>query len=91
MYPIWDCRITSKGLMTSLEGAAVGLEVILKVNENVEKEVMTARTCISTHAVAFAISLSKRAAMPDSVTTSCFVQNIVTTSAVASAEGLSKW
>ena len=43
--------------MISLEGAAVCLEVILKVNENVEKEVMTVTTNISMHDVAFAISL----------------------------------
>jgi len=92
MYQIcWDCRITSKGLMISLEGVAVGLEVILKVNENVVKEVMTVMTDISMHVVAFAITLSIRAAMLDSATTSCFVQNILTTPADARAVGLSKY
>ena len=77
--------------MPALEGDAVGLEVILKVKEKVENDVMAVITNISVHVVALAISLSIRAAMPISVTTSCFVQIILTTSAVARAVGRSKY
>ena len=76
--------------MIGLDAVAVGRDVILNVNESVENAFITDSTGISTHLVALAISFSTRAERPDSVTTSCLEQNILTCSEVTRAVGRSK-